>query len=70
MYGDRGDPYSALSRLGRRLEDAGEADQLLPGVADDIADALRVPYVAIELAPPRAQRSRRAEDRCGCRTIG
>jgi signal transduction histidine kinase len=54
MYGDRGDPYSALSRLGRRLEDAGDGDQLLPGVADDIADALRVPYVAIELAPPRS----------------
>jgi signal transduction histidine kinase len=51
MYGDRRDPYSALSRLGRRLDDAGDGDQLLPAVAGDIADALRVPYVAIELAP-------------------
>ncbi|MET0523042.1 MAG: hypothetical protein ABW156_13935, partial [Jiangellaceae bacterium] len=51
MYGDRRDPYSALSRLGRRLEDAGDGDQLLPAVAEDIADALRVPYVKIELEP-------------------
>ena len=43
MYGDRRDPYSALSRLGRRLDDAGDGDQLLPAVAEDIADALRVP---------------------------
>jgi signal transduction histidine kinase len=50
MYGDREDPYSALSRLGQRLEDAGGADRLLPAVADDIVDALRVPYVAIEVA--------------------
>jgi signal transduction histidine kinase len=50
MYGDREDPYSALSRLGQRLEDAGSADRLLPAVADDIVDALRVPYVAIEVA--------------------
>ncbi|MBD0292644.1 MAG: sensor histidine kinase [Jiangellaceae bacterium] len=52
MYGERRDPYSALSRLGRRLDDAGDGDQLLPAVARDIADALRVPYVAIELEPP------------------
>jgi two-component system, NarL family, sensor kinase len=51
MYGDRRDPYSALSRLGRRLDDAGDGDQLLPAVAEDIADALRVPYVKIELEP-------------------
>ena len=51
MYGDRRDPYSALSRLGRRLDDAGDSDQLLSAVAGDIADALRVPYVAIELEP-------------------
>jgi signal transduction histidine kinase len=50
MYGDREDPYSALSRLGQRLEDAGGVDRLLPAVAEDIVDALRVPYVVIELA--------------------
>jgi signal transduction histidine kinase len=35
--------------VGAQLEAAGTASQLLPGVADAIADALRVPYVAIEI---------------------
>ena len=48
MYGDRDDPYLALSRLGRRLDATGGAD-LLPAIADDVADALRAPYVAIEV---------------------
>lgn len=47
LYGDRDDPYSALSRLGRRFDVAGGAD-LLPAVAEDVADALRAPYVRIE----------------------
>ena len=50
MYGDRRDPYSALSRLGRRLDDAGDGNAL-PAVAADVADALRVPYVIVELEP-------------------
>jgi two-component system, NarL family, sensor kinase len=53
MYGDRDDPYSALSRLDRRLDDAGDSDRVLSAVAEDIADALRVPYVALELDPLR-----------------
>ncbi|HEU4490839.1 MAG TPA: histidine kinase [Jiangellales bacterium] len=48
LYGDRDDPYSALSRLGRRFDLAGGVD-LLPAVAEDVADALRVPYVVIEV---------------------
>jgi signal transduction histidine kinase len=61
MYGDREDPYSALSRLGQRLEDAESADRLLPAVADDIVDALRVPYVAIDAPPtcPRVEAGRK-----------
>lgn len=53
MYGDRDDPYSALSRLDRRLDDAGDSDRVLAAVAEDIADALRVPYVALEVDPLR-----------------
>jgi two-component system, NarL family, sensor kinase len=60
MYGDRRDPYSALSRLGRRLDDAGDGNSLLNAVAADIADALRIPYVAVELDPsPRVEAGRR-----------
>lgn len=47
LYGDRDDPYSALSRLGQRLEVAAPPSQALPDVAETVARALRLPYVAI-----------------------
>ena len=49
LYGDRGDPYAVLTSLGRRLEAAGSAEQTLPATAAAVAEALRLPYVAIEL---------------------
>ena len=49
MYGQRDDPYTALSLLGRRLEAAIPAGQVLPQVTETVAQALRVPYAAIEL---------------------
>lgn len=49
LYGDRGDPYAVLARLGRRLEAAGSAEQTLPETVETIAAALRLPYVAVEL---------------------
>jgi signal transduction histidine kinase len=49
IFGDRGDPYAAMSRLSQRLQHAGIADELLPAIADTIADAMRVSYVALEL---------------------
>ncbi|MEV8631237.1 sensor histidine kinase [Streptosporangium sp. NPDC051023] len=48
MYGERDDPYAALTRLGRRLENSGEPDGVLPGVARSVAEALRLPYAAVE----------------------
>jgi two-component system, NarL family, sensor kinase len=48
IYGDRGDPYAALSELGRRL--ASSPDDLLHEVVAAVADALRSPYVAVVLA--------------------
>ena len=59
MYGDRKDPYSALSRLGRRLDAVADQSSLLSAVAGDIADALRVPYVEIEVAGGRTVTGRR-----------
>jgi two-component system NarL family sensor kinase len=47
VYGDRGDPYAALSNLGRRI--AGSPDDLLEEVVLAVADALRAPYVAVLL---------------------
>ena len=49
MYGQRDDPYTALSLLGRRLEAAIPAGQVLPQVTETVAQALRVPYAGIEL---------------------
>lgn len=49
MYGDRDDPYAAMSRLAQRLADAATPRALLTAVADTIGQALRLPYVAVEL---------------------
>jgi two-component system, NarL family, sensor kinase len=49
LYGDRQDPYAVVSRLGARLEQALDPAAVLPQVAQTVAEALQVPYVAIEL---------------------
>lgn len=48
-YGHRGEPYEALARLGQRLEETLAPDETLSAVAHSVADALRLPYAAIEL---------------------
>lgn len=48
MYGDRDDPYRALSRLGARIEASLAPLDVLAAVVDTVAEALRVPYVAVE----------------------
>jgi signal transduction histidine kinase len=48
FYGDRGVPYEALARLGRRVEEAG-TESALNSVVKTIADSLRLPYAALEL---------------------
>lgn len=50
LYGDRDDPYAVLSRLSRRLERAMDPASVLAQVAETVADALQLPYAAIELA--------------------
>ena len=48
VYGDRADPYRALTRLGERMQATLAPDQLLTGLVDSVAEALRLPYAAIE----------------------
>ncbi|HWD82168.1 MAG TPA: sensor histidine kinase [Kribbella sp.] len=48
VYGERGDPYGALSDLGRRL--VSSADDLLQEAVLSVAHALRAPYTAVLLA--------------------
>ena len=49
FYGDRGVPYEALARLGRRVEEAADPETALQSVVRTIADSLRLPYAALEL---------------------
>lgn len=49
LYGERGDPYRVLSSLGQRLEATLQADAILPTIVGGVREALKLPYVAIEL---------------------
>ena len=49
LYGERRDPYRALSHLGARLEAALTPEDVLPAIVGAVAQALRVPYAAVEL---------------------
>lgn len=49
MYGERDDPYEAVSRLGRRLEATLAPDAVLPAVVETVRESLRLPYAAIML---------------------
>ncbi|HEX2053420.1 MAG TPA: histidine kinase, partial [Actinomycetota bacterium] len=49
MYGETRDPYRVLSRLGKRLEAVPAVEQMLPSLVESVAQAMRVPYVAVEL---------------------
>lgn len=49
LYGDRARPYDVLSRLGQRLEHSLTPREVFPTIAAGIAEALRLPYVAVYL---------------------
>jgi signal transduction histidine kinase len=49
LYGERDDPYAVISRLGQRLEATLAPEAVLPTIAETVAQALRLPYVAIAL---------------------
>ena len=48
FYGQRSEPYRALTDLGRRLAAVAEPGAVLPAVVAAVAESLRLPYVAIE----------------------
>jgi signal transduction histidine kinase len=47
MFGERDDPYRVLLRLGQRLETTLNPEAVLPTIAETVAQALKLPYVAI-----------------------
>lgn len=57
MYGERDDPYAVTSRLGKRLEATLAPEAVLPTVVETIAQALKLPYAAIELKEGEGFRS-------------
>jgi signal transduction histidine kinase len=54
LYGERDDPYAVLARLGSRLEATLVPEKVLPTIVETIAQALKLPYVAIALLPEQA----------------
>lgn len=49
IYGERDDPYRVISHLGQRLEATVASDTILPTIVETVAQALKLPYVAIAL---------------------
>lgn len=49
MFGERDDPFAILSSLSERLEIASEPEAILPSLVETIGQALKLPYVAIEV---------------------
>ena len=49
LYGQRAEPYAVLAELGGRLATSLAPDAVLPAIVEAVADALRLPYVAIAL---------------------
>lgn len=62
LYGYGDDPYTALVRLGHRLEDTAASDDVLPGVARTVRKALRLPYIAIRIGETCIEDGRPTED--------
>ena len=48
FYGERNDPYRALSDVGHRLDAVAATGGVLQAVVQAVASSLRLPYVAIE----------------------
>lgn len=64
MFGDREEPWRAITRLGQRLEWTADPGAVFPLIVRTVGDALRLPYVALEIEqsgsrPPVAAFGRR-----------
>ncbi len=51
MYGDRDDPYRALFRLGRRLEETLDPIEAPTVIVRTVAESLRLPWVGLRIGP-------------------
>lgn len=58
MFGQRDDPYAVLSELGRLLSTSATPEGTLHTVAETVARALKLPYVALQLEQGGAYETR------------
>lgn len=49
LYGQRDEPFEVMARLGQRLEQTLSPDSTYPTIVETVAQALRLPYVAIQI---------------------
>ncbi|MGK2850424.1 MAG: sensor histidine kinase [Candidatus Limnocylindrales bacterium] len=61
LYGERSQPVEVMRRLGMRLEVAADPARAFPAVAETLAEALRLPYVALEVTDESGETSLVAE---------
>ena len=47
LYGERDEPYAVVTRLSQRLEGTLASEAILPTIVQTVAQALKLPYVAI-----------------------
>jgi two-component system, NarL family, sensor kinase len=52
MYGDRDEPFEVLARLGQSMETTLSPETVLPTLVETIAQALKLPYVALSFDEP------------------
>lgn len=65
LYGDRDDPYTVLSSLGRRLAHSMDPGTVLSNIVEAVAEALQLPYAAIELTSAEGDRPAASHGRSG-----
>jgi signal transduction histidine kinase len=49
LYGERDEPWRAIRRLGQRLDLAVDPERIFPTIVETVADALRAPFVELEV---------------------
>jgi signal transduction histidine kinase len=67
IYGERDDPYTVLAQVGQRLETAISSDDVIPMIIQTVQEALKAPYVAIDLRLPEDE-SFEVAGECGQRS--
>ena len=61
LYGERDEPVRAIRRLGERLDLATDPGLAFPAIVDTVADALRLPFVALDVLDDAGATVRAAE---------